>query len=204
MPPRRLLLPLALLVGLLAAGGLWALADRGDVDSPLMVAEIPDAITALETELGEPAEFFEIYAAAQTITMWVAIDVDGAANYQPWVYDSDGGLASVDEPRPAEGPTFTAADFANGVPLDVDHVLDTVLDDLGGDDLAGFSIAAREGADAPVYAAFIQSARGGVLEVVVAGDGSVLIAAPPEDQAPIGSEPVTTGSTPNDTGVSAD
>lgn len=160
---RALILAAVVLVGACGDDG------DGDVAGPL-VGEIGPAIEAIEAELGGPQEYFEIFADLNKVSVWVAMDEAPTAVQYVWA----GG--ELTQPPNAtgdgEGETFVADDLD----LDADDVLDQVLDDLG-DNVTRFSIIGGEG-DIVRYSALVESDRGGILEVVVDADGTILESGP--------------------------
>jgi hypothetical protein len=148
-----------------AVGALGACGGDDSVEGP-MVDEIGPAVEALERELGEGQDFFEINADAGKVTLWVASD--GATTATPYVF-ADGELTPADEPQDADGETFTADE---GLTFDQDTVLDQVLDDFG-DNVQQFSIVGGPG-DVVRFGVIVQSDRGGQLDVGLGPDGQIL------------------------------
>lgn len=148
------------------AVGLVACGDDDGPTGPL-VGEIAPAIEALEAELGGPQDYFEVFADLDKVALWVA--TEDATVAVPYVW-ADGELSPVtDAGGDAAGETFTADDALD---FDADTILATVLDDLG-DNVTKFSIIGGPG-DIVRYSAIVESDRGGVLEVVVDDDGTIL------------------------------
>ncbi|WP_162941931.1 hypothetical protein [Desertimonas flava] len=158
-------------VGVVALGSMLLGACGGDDDAGFagpLIGEIAPAIDAVEEELGGPQQFFEVFADLNKVSVWVAMDDATRAVLYVWASDE---LTEV-ESRPAEGETFVAADLD----IDADDILDQVLDDLG-DNVTKFSVIGGEG-DIVQYSALVESDRGGILEVVVDGDGKILESGP--------------------------
>jgi len=132
--------------------------------SLLLVDQIDDAVTALETQLGAKQQFFEINATTSLVNLIVALN-DGKVA-QPWVY-LDGQLSSS-EGAPASGRTFdsTALDF------DPDKVLSKIEAELPQSSLDLFFIEGGEGGTVQ-YSVAVTSSQGGQLIVVVGPDGAV-------------------------------
>jgi hypothetical protein len=126
---------------------------------------IQTAVTALETKLGAPQEYFEINVTAQLVNLFVALN-DGTVA-QAWVY-LDGELSSK-EGQPAAGHTFTksALDF------DPAKVLTQVEAQLPQSHPDVFFV---EGGDGGIvrYSLALTSLQGGQLVVVVDKAGKVL------------------------------
>src|SRR3954447_12242402 len=129
-----------------------------------LVAQIDDAVAALQVKLGAPQEFFEINATTQLVNLIVALN-DGKVA-QPWVY-LDGQLSSA-EGSPASGHTFVAGvlDF------DPDTVLSQVRTKLPEASLDLFFVQGGEGGVVQ-YSVVATSRQGGQLVVIVGADGTV-------------------------------
>src|SRR3954447_20781406 len=106
-----------------------------------LVAQIDDAVAALQVKLGAPQEFFEINATTQLVNLIVALN-DGKVA-QPWVY-LDGQLSSA-EGAAANGHTFVAG----ALDFDQDAVLSEVQAKLPDASLDLFFVEGGEGA--PVH-----------------------------------------------------
>lgn len=139
----------------------------GDGDGGSFVADIRPAIEAVEAELGDGQEFFEVTATPQLVNLFVAIE--DATQAVPYVY-LDGELQP---PAPAltgaSGFTFTA----DAVDFDESTILDAVAAELPDSTIEALSI---EGGDGGVvrYVISTLSPEGGRLDVTVAPDGAVL------------------------------
>ena len=160
------------LAGAIVAGLVFAACgdgDGGDADLPL-VEEIEPAVEALEEELGDAPEYFEIRATPDYVTLWVSADQGHRAI--PYVY-AEGELADAGESQEAEGFTFASAD---ALEFDADAVLDQVSDDLDSP-LTQFSIVGTESGD-PRFSVTAQSERGGELDIQLDADGTPLEAVP--------------------------
>jgi hypothetical protein len=125
---------------------------------------IDDAITALETKLGAPQQYFEINATAQLVNLFVALNDDKLV--QPWVY-LDGELSST-EAHEATGFSFarTALDF------DPDKVFSGLQAALPQSRPDVFFIEGGQGGIVR-YSVTVTSEQGGQLVVVVGRDGAV-------------------------------
>ena len=130
-----------------------------------IVDQVDDAIAAVEAALMGPQEYFEINATVQLVNLFVAME-DGAA-VQAWLY-LDGELTS-DEPAPAEGGTFRAAD------LDFDPVtiFSQLQIELPGATVESFYIHG-DGQGAVQYGALLTTSLGGALDVQLSSDGEIL------------------------------
>lgn len=138
----------------------------GGADRPL-VGDIVPAVEALEAELGDAPQYYEIRATSLGVTLWVSADEGRRAI--PYVY-ADGELADPEAAQSvAGGYTFAAADALSFEP---DHVLDQVVDDLD-TPLTQFSIVGTAAGE-PRLTVTAQSERGGQIDIVLAPDGRVL------------------------------
>ncbi len=136
---------------------------QADADLPA-VASIPDAIAALERELGGEQQYFEVNATARLVNLFVALN--NATVAQAWVY-VDGQLTSK-EGQAASGGTFTAADLD----LRPDSVLSKVRDQIPEAILETFYVHG-DGKGTVEYGVLTSAQCGGGLDVVVGADGSV-------------------------------
>ena len=140
--------------------------DGGDADLPL-VGDIEPAVEALEDELGDAPQYYEIRATPLAVTLWVSADQGRRAI--PYVF-ADGELADPEAAQTVDaGYTFAAAD---ALTFESDHVLDQVVDDLD-TPLTQLSIVGTEAGE-PRMTVTAQSDRGGQLDIVLAPDGHVL------------------------------
>lgn len=138
---------------------------------PGWVGDVRRAVEAVETELGPGQEYFEVTANPQLTNVFVA--VEGATAAIPYAY-VDGELL---EPAPrldgASGNTFTADDLA----FDEASVLTGVERDLPDTTIDALSVEGGPGG-AVRYVVSARSARGGVLDIEVGGDGTVVAVDP--------------------------
>ncbi len=178
MSSRRVLLPVFALAASLAScsGGGESVTTAPDVticapnvtaqaDADLPgVALVPEAITALEQQLGGPQQYFEVNATARLVNLFVALNEGTVA--QAWVY-VDGQLTSK-EGQAASGGTFVAAD------LDIrpDAVLSKVRTQIPEAILETFYVHG-DGKGNVEYGVLTSAQCGGGLDVVVGADGSV-------------------------------
>lgn len=141
----------------------------GDEDPPAAVprvAEIAPAITAVESELGGPQDYFEVNATPQFVNVIVA--TDGGSMATAFLY-LDGDLQPPAPPEAAGGETFRA----NDLDFDPDVILTGIADELDEPAIAQFVVVGGPGG-AVQYSAFVTSAEGGVLDVLLGPDGAVL------------------------------
>ena len=158
----------------LCSGWVWfraaCVADDGggggDADLPL-VGEIAPAVAALESELGDAPQYFEIRATPLAVTLWVSADQGRRAI--PYVY-ADGELAEAGTGGEAGGFTFAAAD---ALTFDPDHVLDQVVEDLEDSALTQFSIVGGENGSVRL-GVVTESTHGGRLDIRLSPDGEPL------------------------------
>lgn len=123
------------------------------------------AMTALETKLGGPQEYFEINATPQLVNLFVALN-DGKVA-QGWVY-LDGELTSK-EGQPATGHTFAKA----ALDFDPATVLTQVESQLPQSRPDVFIVEGGEGGIVR-YSVALTSQQGGQLVVIVDKGGKVL------------------------------
>jgi hypothetical protein len=141
--------------------------DPGDDSETGFAAEVRAAVAAVEAERGPGQEFFEVTATPALTNVFVA--VEDATAVVAYVY-KDGVL---EEPAPvqsgASGFTFTA----DAIGFDDDAVLSEVADELP--DSVIQSLSVEGGANGTVrYVVSVLSDAGGVLDITVGADGTVL------------------------------
>jgi hypothetical protein len=164
------------LVVALALGAVGVVAgcdgdDRSEEGTPDLAGQIRTAVAAVEAELGEGQEYFEVTATPQLTNVFVAIDDATAA--VPYLH-RDGELQP---PAPTltgvSGFTFTA----DAIDFDDDAVLALVTEELPDTIIQALSVEGGEGG-AVRYVVSAQSSAGGALEIVVAPNGTVLAVDP--------------------------
>jgi len=140
--------------------------EREPVAAPDFVLSVNDAIAAVEAELGEGQEYFEVTANAQFTNVFVATG-DGTVAV-PYLF-VDGELQP---PAPgqagASGNTFTAAD----VDFEPDMILSGVAADLPETSIDALSVYG-DGVGA-AYVLGATSQVGGQLDIVVTADGAIV------------------------------
>jgi len=140
--------------------------DDGSAGFPL-VAEIAPAIGAVEAEIGGPLDYFEVNATPQLVNLFVA--TDGGSTATAYVY-LDGELQPPAPPQGvASGETFRA----DALDFDPEVIFDGIADELREPAVTQFVVIGAPGG-AVQYSAFVTSSEGGVLDVVLGPDGSVL------------------------------
>jgi hypothetical protein len=152
----------------LAAATLATGCAPDDEGGPL-VHRIDDAIFAVETFYQAPQDYFEISATESVVSVIVAVDGGPDAEQAFWTVEE--GLVDPVPIASFDRPTFRSGDldFRPG------RVLGQVRDELPNSEIVDFAITA--GSDGvPVYDARLQSQQGGVLLVLLDGDGRVLAA----------------------------
>jgi hypothetical protein len=126
---------------------------------------IEPAIELAATLYGPDAEFFEISADRQRVSLVVA--VDGTASQV--FYCGEGGYVPATSLGEASGATFTG----DAVDVDVDAVFDQLDEELDDPDIADFAMVG-DGDGGVLYDATVQSSAGGVLLVRLSPSGAVL------------------------------
>lgn len=140
--------------------------ERSPVEPPAFVADIGDAIAAVEAELGVGQSFFEVTANDQFTNVFVAVD-DGTTAV-PYLF-VDGELQPPAPAQPgAEGRTFAAGD----VGFDPTMILSGVAADLPETSVDALSVYG-DGVGA-VYVLGVTSSAGGELDIVVTSDGVIV------------------------------
>lgn len=153
---------------LMTLGAVVATAACGsEEEGGPLVERIDDAIVAVESHYEAPADFVEISATQSVVSLIVAVD-DGAGTEQAFWSPDDGLVEPV--PVATDGrPTFRsdALDFRP------DRMFDQLRDELPNSEIVDFAITGA-GDGAVVYDARLQSEQGGVLLVLLDGDGRIL------------------------------
>ena len=163
---------LAALAGLLVlAGAACGGDDSGGGADAGFVADIRSAVAAVEADLGDGQEFFEVTATPQLTNVFVAVDDATAA--VPYLF-VDGELQP---PAPtltgASGFTFTA----DAIDFDEDTILDSIASELPDATVESLSVEGGEGGVVR-YVVSVRSEAGGLLDVTVGVDGAVLAVDP--------------------------
>ncbi len=134
---------------------------------PLRLEAMPAAVEAVESALGGPQRFYEVNATPTLVNVFVA-GSDGSAT--AYVYDAvNDALGEPSQPQAASGNTFTWSQ----VDFDADQVLAPTLEQLPEALPRTFAVTAAS-ETAVQYLVTMESARGGILDVLVAPDGEVL------------------------------
>ena len=150
---------------LVAAVGLGACADEDEAGP--MVDRIDDAIFAVESFYEAPQDYFEISTTESVVSVIVAVDGGPAAEQAFW--SRDDGLVEPVPVASVERPTFRSGDLD----FRPDGMLDRIRDELPNSEIIDFAITGV-GDGAVVYDARVQSEQGGVLLVLLDGDGRIL------------------------------
>lgn len=159
------LMVLSALAGVVVAacGG----SDAGESGPLPVVGEISAAIEAVEEHYGAPQDYFEISADLERVSVIVA--ADGATAAEQGYYEPDGGFTVPEPVGEASGSTFRA----DALDIDAGTIFSAIRDEL--DDPVIIDFAVQGSADgSAIYDATVAGERGGVLLVLLAGDGSIL------------------------------
>ena len=125
------------------------------------------AVDAVQSALGGEQRFYEVNATPTLVNLFVA-GSDGAAT--AYVYDAvNDTLGEPADPQPASGNTFTWSQ----VDFDPAKVLTEALGQLPNALPRTFAVTAAT-ESAVQYLVTLESAQGGVLDVLVDKDGKVL------------------------------
>lgn len=154
-----------LVAGIVVAAALVACAPE-DEGGPL-VDRIDDAIFAVESHYQAPQDFFEISATDRVVSVIVAVDDATAAEQAFWTPED--GLVEPVPLGPMDRPTFRSGDLD----FDPGDVLDQLREELPESEIVDFAVTGTEGGRV-VYDARLQSTQGGVLLVLLSGDGRIL------------------------------
>ena len=161
-----LALALALASGCTGSDDDGATDVDSSVDAPDFVTDVRAAIAAVEEELGEGQEFFEVTSNEQFVNVFVAVD-DGTAAV-PYLF-VDGELEAPAPRRDgAEGFTFTADD----VLFDAGAVLSGVDEELPTTSIDALSVYG-DGVGA-IYVLAGSSEVGGFLDIQVSPAGDII------------------------------
>jgi hypothetical protein len=159
---------LRVVLGVAVSIALVLAACSDDDDSePGLATDVRSAVAAVEAERGPGQEFFEVTALPAFTNVFVA--VEDASAVVAYVY-RDGVL---EEPAPvqrgASGFTFTA----DAIAFDDGAVLSEIAGELP--DSVIQSLSVEGGANGTVrYVVSVLSDAGGVLDITVGADGTVL------------------------------
>ena len=134
-------------------------------DPVLVIDEIPDAVAAVEAELGGPQRYFEINATGLLVNLFVA-SPDGT---KATPYAHAAGQLSSKDAFDAQGNTFEAS----ALDIDPQLVSSCIAGQLPTSSQDLFIVEGGTGG-AVRYTILTTSANGGQLLVEVGGDGTVL------------------------------
>lgn len=130
-----------------------------------MVGRIDEALDAVESYYGAPQDYYEVSATADFVEVIVA--TQGGDEQVFWAVDD--GLS---QPVPIDVPD-RAVFGRGGIDFDPDEVLGRLDDELPDSEIIDFAVTAA-GSGSVIYDARMQSRQGGVLLVLLAGDGTIL------------------------------
>ena len=125
-------------------------------------------VAAVEAELGGPQEYFEINATSQLVNLFVATDDKSTAT--AYVY-LGGGLYQPAPPRDvAGGETFRCRRRSTSIPMPSSPASPRGFEEP---DVTQFVVVGGPNG-AVQYSAFVVSSEGGILDVLLGPDGTVL------------------------------
>lgn len=155
------------LVGVVALLLATAACGSGDEVPPgPLVDRIDEAVAAVEDYYEAPQDYFEVSATETVVSVIVAGD-ESVAEQAFWS-PGDGLVAPV-ELGTMDRPTFRAEE----IDFDPAAVLGQVRSELPDAEIVDFAVTGTAGGRV-VYDARVQSAQGGVLLVLLSGDGRIL------------------------------
>lgn len=128
------------------------------------VDQIEAAVSALETELGGPQDYYEINATAQLVNLFVSLNNGAIA--QPWLYVN--GTLTAGEGQAASGGTLRA----DALDFNPDAIFSKLSQEVPGLSVESFYVHG-DGAGNLLYGVLATSPRGGGLDIVLGADGSV-------------------------------
>ncbi len=137
-------------------------AARGDAP---VVELIAPAIAVTDAHYGSPQRYFEISADQQRVSLIVAT---AGGDAEQVVFCDENRFGPPESLGPADGATFSGDD----VEFDAERVLSGIDDELDDPDIVDFVVQGAP--DGVLYDATIVSDAGGVLLVLLSGDGEVL------------------------------
>lgn len=148
-----------------SSGPSGSVASEGP-DVPGFVTDVRRGIAAVEAELGEPQEYFEVTSTDRITNVFVAVD-DGTAAIAFLYRD---GVLEPPAPKQtgASGQTFVAGD----VRFDESQILSAVSTELPDTTIAGLSVYG-DGVGA-TYVLAASSDAGGFLDIVVTEVGAIV------------------------------
>lgn len=138
-------------------------------DPVLVIDAIPDAVAAVEAELGGPQRYFEINATEVLVNLFVASSDSTKAT--PYAYAA--GQLNSEEAFDAQGNTFEAS----ALEIDPQLVSSCIAGQLPASSQDLFIVEGGAGG-AVRYTILTTSTNGGQLLVEVGGDGAVLSVEP--------------------------
>ncbi len=163
------------MVGLaVAIAAAWrrAVGDSDESVDTSFVGDIRAGVEAVEAELGAGQEYFEVTAGPKLTNIFVAVDDATAAI--PYVYPDGELLPPAPALTGASGFTFTA----DAIDFDEEAILAKVAEELPGRHDPDAQRRRRRRRQPCATWCPRQSAEGGVLDITVGPDGSVLAVDP--------------------------
>lgn len=138
-----------------------------DQEGGPMVDRIDDAIAAVESHYETPQDYYEISATERVVSLIVAVGDGEAAEQAFW--SPEDALVEPVPVEPVDRPTFRSGDLD----FRPDRMLSQIREELPRSEIVDFAITgAADGV--VVYDARLRSEQGGVLLVLLDGDGRIL------------------------------
>lgn len=146
-----------------------ALCLDADAAERPRVELIEPALGLVDELYGSPREYLEVSADRRRVSVIVATDEDTAEQV---FYCGDAGYAGP-EPFDTAAASFDDPFPAAAVDIDDDALFDDIYADLDDPDIVDFAVTGAGGGEV-LYDAAVESDAGGILLVLLSGDGEIL------------------------------